>query len=140
MEMSWLKRAYRSEQWAVFLQMVESLQQDVYDRTVHIFGEKWNHPQERGLRLLEEVCEAVQALDISREYAHRIVDGVYDRPKESDIRKELGSSFMLLLGLAQVTGHNLAVCYELDAQMVSHPDKQAKMRARQSEKLHPEGF
>lgn len=59
--------------------------------------------QERARRMLEEANEGAQAVDVSREMAHRIVDYVHDKPK-GEVRQEIGGIGITLLAFAHACG------------------------------------
>lgn len=131
---------YRQSLYKVLRVLCANYQNDIAARICTIFGAKWMHPQERGMRAYEEMTETIQCLKISREDAHKIVDSVYDRPVDEDIRKEIGGTFAMLLSICASLELNLADCLKIDEDIVMQPAKQEKMRSRQHEKLHPEGL
>lgn len=54
---------------------------------------------QRGIRLLEEACEAAQAAGVNTEMAHKLVDYVWSRPV-GELKQEIGGVGVTLLALA----------------------------------------
>jgi hypothetical protein len=65
--------------------------------------------RERGRRHNEESLELGQALGVTREEAHKLVDHVFDKPV-GKISQELGGSLLTLAGCAEVCGVTLGHC------------------------------
>lgn len=69
-------------------------------------GDDAMHPCERGRRSVEENLELEQALGVSREEAHRLVDHVFDKPV-GEVSQEFGGSALTLLVAAESMGVDL---------------------------------
>lgn len=61
----------------------------------------WSGARERANRFCEEALELCQALDMSREDAHQIVDYVYSRTK-GEVWQEVGGTMVTLAVLCNV--------------------------------------
>lgn len=90
--------------------------------------------QERNFRFLEEAVELVQALDMTREEAHKLVDYTYNRPK-GDPRQEVGGVVVTLAALADQHGIDLEQCGEMELERCW--SNIHKIRAKQQGKPHP---
>lgn len=72
--------------------------------------------QERNLRFLEEALELVQAGNMSKEDAHKLVDYVFSRPL-GETNQEIGGVMITLAALSRVHGTNMLDCGEEDLAM-----------------------
>lgn len=89
--------------------------QAAYDWAVEAFGiDIVANIPERSSRFLEEALELVQSLDLPREFAHRLVDYVYDRPK-GEVEQEVAGTLVTLGTLCGAKNVNAetAVFHEL---------------------------
>ncbi|WP_244481445.1 hypothetical protein [Rhizobium sp. Root1203] len=86
---------------------------------------------ERLARFFEEVNETCQALGMSREDAHKLVDYTYDRPT-GDPRKEIGAAMLTLTSLCVVAGIDLMNCAEADLEKLQRPETIARIRAKRA--------
>lgn len=94
-----------------------------------IFGvENMTSRDERMIRFLEEAGELVQAGGMTREMAHRMIDYAYDRPKETEIHKEIGGVQITLLALAEAFGEDVQQAYLTEFKRVQ--DKAEQCRAK----------
>ncbi|WP_263418702.1 hypothetical protein [Terriglobus albidus] len=74
------------------------------------FGvEAATHLPQRGIRLLEESCEAAQAAGVDIFMAHRLVDYVWSRPV-GELSQELGGVGVTLLAIAAAAGMSADDC------------------------------
>ncbi|APU88862.1 conserved hypothetical protein [Virus Rctr197k] len=65
--------------------------------TVAAFGtECYTNTQERAARVFEEAAELLQAEELDREFAQRVLDRVYSRPVGDPVQEMAGVSFTLL--------------------------------------------
>ncbi len=86
--------------------MTKTQQALILHWAVSIFGDVALDPEERAKRFAEEAIEVLQAADVDRETAHKIVDRAYDRPKDK-LSKEMGAAYLTLCALAAVHGLDL---------------------------------
>lgn len=86
---------------------------------------------ERVARFGEESLELQQALGLTREDAHRLVDYVFDRPAGTPAT-EFGQAHSTLALLAAFTGHDLQACGEAELARVSSPEFIAKLRGKRA--------
>lgn len=89
------------------------------------------HREERGLRLVEEAVELGQAIGITREQAHRLVDYVFDRPV-GEVRQEIGGVALTLSAVASVSNASVEECWhdELSRVMLRIEETRAKQQAK----------
>lgn len=87
--------------------------------------------EERLARFFEEVNETCQALGMSREDAHKLIDYTYDRPT-GEVRKEVGAAMLTLASLCVVAGIDLMECAEADLEKLQRPETIARIRAKRS--------
>lgn len=90
-------------------------------------------PGERALRFGEEALELVQAVGITREGCHRLVDYVFDRPK-GEPSQEIGGVMVTLYALASVLGLNVSESARKEIERIETPEIRAKVLQRQAEK------
>jgi NTP pyrophosphatase (non-canonical NTP hydrolase) len=88
---------------------------------------------ERGLRLLEEAIELAQALKVSQQNAHRLVDYIFDRPA-GEPAQEMGGVFVTLAATADAVGVSLAHAAAREVDRIEQPVIRAKVLARRAEK------
>lgn len=112
------------------------IQEQIDNWVVQTLGAEYHQPQERAIRHLEECTEANQSLGVSRELAHFIVDSVYDRPAEDMVWKEIGGSFITLLGLAHACNVNAASALLNTFTKMQTPELIARCKERNAEKHH----
>lgn len=86
---------------------------------------------ERTARFFEESNEICQALGMTREEAHALVDYTYDRPA-GDPKKEIGSASLTLTSLCVVAGYDRSECEEADLEKLTRPETMARIRAKRS--------
>lgn len=94
--------------------------------------EAMNYP-ERGRRSLEENLELGQALGVTREEAHRLVDHVFDKPL-GEIQQELGGAALTLSAAAEAAGFNLGECAQAELDRV-YSLPMEKFQKRQAENV-----
>jgi len=87
--------------------------------------------EERLARFFEEVNETCQALGMSREDAHKLVDYTYDRPA-GEVRKEIGAAALTLASLCVVASIDLMECAEADLEKLQRPETIARIRAKRA--------
>jgi NTP pyrophosphatase (non-canonical NTP hydrolase) len=73
--------------------------------------------EDRAHRFLEESLELSQAVGVSREDAHALVDYVFDRPK-GRTDQEIGGVMITLAALAQSQRYDTEVCGEAELERV----------------------
>lgn len=88
--------------------------------------------RERGQRLLEEVVETLQALELASSDAHAIVDYVYSRQRGS-VFQELGGVGVTLLSLCEALGLDADEAERVEIRRVLSADP-ARFRLRQAAK------
>jgi hypothetical protein len=93
----------------------------------------WRSRQERCFRFLEEALELVQALDVPKAEAQRMLDYVYSRPA-GEPAQELGGVAITLMSLAEREGLGLAEAARAEFDRILDPEAQAKIRAKQATK------
>ncbi|MEI2299304.1 hypothetical protein [Ensifer sp. MJa1] len=86
---------------------------------------------ERLARFMEEANETCQALGMTREDAHRLVDYTYDRPA-GEPAKEIGSAMLTLTSLCVVAGYDLMSCAEADLEKLQRPETIDRIRVKRS--------
>lgn len=86
---------------------------------------------ERLARFMEEANEACQALGMTREDAHKLVDYTYDRPTGIP-SKEIGAAMLTLASLCVVAGYDLMSCAEHDLWKLQQPETIARIRAKRA--------
>ena len=112
---------------------MSSFQERVKEWITHCFGSRiTRHRQERCLRFLEEALELAQSCDLSREYALKILEYVYSRPK-GEIHQEIGGVMITLAALASCVQEDMQVCGELELSRVW--GKIQEIRAKQASKI-----
>lgn len=89
--------------------------------------------QERTLRHVEESVELAQAVGLSREQLHRLVDYVFERPKGRPPQEAAGAA-LTLYAAASALGFNLEVVLERELTRVQDPVVIERCRRRQAEK------
>lgn len=84
--------------------MSHELDNIAWDWGVRCFGSNHmcNAPL-RALRMVEEAVETGQALGLSRDQLHLLVDEVYKRPR-GDVRQEIGGTFLTTRMLCRSIG------------------------------------
>jgi NTP pyrophosphatase (non-canonical NTP hydrolase) len=89
-------------------------QKDVETWVENCFGERIaKDAEERSYRFLEESLELVQAVGISKESAHKLVDYVFSRSK-GDIAQELGGVMVTLAALSGAVKHDMLTAGETE--------------------------
>jgi len=88
----------------------------------------------RALRLAEEAVELTQALHVSRDMMHKLIDTVYDRPVAKDFHQEIGGVALTLQVLCGALGQDPETFFtaELRRVLAKTPEHFAK---RNEEKL-----
>jgi Lar family restriction alleviation protein len=86
---------------------------------------------ERVARFFEEANEACQALGMSREDAHALVDYTYSRPI-GEPAAELGAAAVTLTSLCVVAGHDLHNCAEYELDRLQLPETIERIKAKRS--------
>lgn len=79
---------------------VRYLQGRVWDWVNTTFGDALSDTRLKGYRFIEEATELVEALGMSREEVHRVVDYVFDRERPGDPDQEIGGVMMTLAACA----------------------------------------
>jgi NTP pyrophosphatase (non-canonical NTP hydrolase) len=123
------------------MQYLDEWQADIRKLTSDILGSHvMRSPDERALRCFEECCEMCQALDLPKELLQRQLYMTYRRPKDDDVGSEIGAVAYTLLAVAESLNLSLYNLIQRTYEKCSRPDIQQRMKSRQKEKLHPEGF
>lgn len=95
-------------------------------------------PQERNMRFLEEALELVQALGLSREEAHHLVDYAFDREK-GEATQEVGGVLVCLAALCNTADIEMTMAAEqeltrcwvnIDKIRLKHAAKPANVRGK----------
>jgi len=118
----WRKIAMTGNQEIVRNWVVRVFSEDVCKDTV-----------ERGFRCLEEVIELAQALMISKEQAHALVDYVYSRPA-GEPGQELAGVLATLYATAAALNVSLDEVFATEVQRIHTPEIIRKVQRRQVEK------
>jgi hypothetical protein len=88
-------------------ELFDRLQKRVADWVIISFGpEVLNDRDERGMRLVEEAIELGQAIGLSQERLHVLVDYVYSRPV-GHLPQEFGGTAVTLLAAAETCNINV---------------------------------
>lgn len=98
---------------------------------VALFHDDPTDVPERLARFFEEANETCQALGMSREDAHAVVDYTYDRPT-GEPAKEIGAAYLTLASLCVVAGYELSTCGEDDLRKLQEPATIERIRAKRS--------
>lgn len=99
-----------------------------------MFGEQCaKDPKERGLRLLEEALEAAQAVNVSREDAHKLVDYVFGRPT-GELPQEISGVLVTVLALAEAAGISAECSLVDEISRIHEPSFREKIRAKHNTK------
>lgn len=88
---------------------------------------------ERNHRFFEESAELVQALGMTREEAHDLVDYTWGR-KAGEPFQEVGGVMVTLGALCAANGLNMAAHGELELSRIEKPEVKEKIRAKQAAK------
>lgn len=91
-------------------------------------------PHERGLRLLEEALEAAQAVKVSKDRAHLLVEYVYGRPT-GEISQEISGVFITLLALSAANKLDAESCLMKELRRITAPEFQEEIRAKHATKM-----
>lgn len=89
--------------------------------------------KERGLRVAEEAIELAQALTVSADDLHRLVDYVYARPV-GDAGQEIAGTMVTLYAAAACIGVDADRAFDAEVTRIHTPDIIEKVRRRQNEK------
>lgn len=89
--------------------------------------------KERGLRLLEEALETVQAANVSREDAHKLVDYVFERPT-GELFQEISGVLITVLSLASSAGISAEQSLVTELRRIHEPSFREKIRAKHNTK------
>lgn len=92
--------------------------------------------QTRNYRFLEEALELVQALECTKEDAHKLVDYVFGRPI-GEPHQEMGGVLITLYALAAANGLEPGQAGWDEFNRINTPEIMAKIRAKQKNKLNP---
>jgi NTP pyrophosphatase (non-canonical NTP hydrolase) len=98
-----------------------------------VLGESAWVPDERALRVAEEAIELAQALNVTAEDLHRLVDYVYSRPV-GDPGQEVAGIFVTLYAAAACIGVDAEAEFKQEFARIHSPDVEEKIRRRQAEK------
>lgn len=116
------------------LESLEDFQHTIAKWCEDMFGPKCaKDPQERGLRLLEEALEASQAVHVSQEDAHKLVDYVYGRPT-GEISQEVSGVLVTVLALAASIGISAEASLLRELHRIHEPSFREKIRAKHNTK------
>jgi NTP pyrophosphatase (non-canonical NTP hydrolase) len=108
-------------------------QKSLYDHGKAGFGDEYFTPEQRAIRLMEEVCECIQAAGVSEEKALDLVAYSFNRPK-GDVAIEIGQVGVTLCMLAESLGIDAEGEESAEtARFLSRPI--TEMQARIAEKL-----
>lgn len=86
---------------------------------------------ERRARFFEESNETCQALGMTREEAHQLVDYTYGR-HAGEPAKEIGAATLTLASLCVVAGYDMMACAEEDLEKLQRPETIARIRAKRA--------
>lgn len=81
----------------------DARQATIYKWVADTFGVNTLNPSERALRFIEEAVELVQAVGLSADVVHKIVDHVFAKPP-GGLAQEIGGCGTTLLALAAAHG------------------------------------
>ncbi len=116
------------------LESLEDFQHTIAKWCEDMFGSKCaKDPQERGLRLLEEALEAAQAVHVSQEDAHKLVDYVYGRPT-GEISQEVSGVLVTVLALSASVGISAEASLLRELHRIHEPSFREKIRAKHNTK------
>lgn len=90
----------------------------------------------RALRFMEEAAELTQAVGLTREDAHTMVDAVYARTP-GVVKQEIGGVMLTLMVLGSTCGVDVAAASAEEQARVWSPHMIQKIRARQATKPQP---
>lgn len=115
-------------------EFLDDFQRTIVKWCVDMFGPKCaRDPKERGLRLLEEAIEAAQAVNVSREDAHKLVDYVFGRPT-GEISQEISGVLVTVLSLADAAGISAELSLVREIARIHEPSFREKVRAKHNTK------
>lgn len=89
--------------------------------------------RERNFRFFEESTELVQACDMTREEAHRVVDYVFDRPV-GELGQEAGGVMVCLAALTNARSLNLATFALTEVERIENPVTMDKIKRKNAGK------
>lgn len=89
-------------------------QKRVIDWVNKTFGHQLSATRKMGYRFMEEAVELVEALGMTREDVHRVVDYVFDRKSPGEPFQELGGVMVTLAVVAETNGLNMMVAAEME--------------------------
>ena len=110
---------------------VKSFQDRVADAHHAIFDDDPTDLTERRDRFYEEATETAQALGMTADEAHQLVEYTFGRPP-GDVRKEIGAAALTLASICVVGGWDMQACAEADLAALQTPEKIAKVRAKRA--------
>lgn len=110
----------------------DALQQRVFQWARDTFGEHNATPEQRAMRLLEEVAELVQSAGVTEVEAHGVVDYVFAKPI-GHTGQEIGGVGVTLLAFCESVGLSATACETTEAQRVFATDPE-RFRERHNRK------
>jgi hypothetical protein len=124
-------KLYASPQASEPAPQVVGVQERVATAHHALFHDDPTDIEERVARFYEEVNETCQALGMSREDAHELVDYTYGRPTgEAD--KEVGAARLTLASLCVVADIDLMERAEAELEKLQRPETIARIRAKRA--------
>lgn len=94
-----------------------------------IFGDLAYRPEYRGARLVEEALEMAQAVGLSRDSCHELVDYVYEK-EPGDPLQEMGGVLLTALALAERLGYDVEDAATMEFARCLRMDDAAKAKMR----------
>lgn len=94
--------------------------------------------RERAYRWFEEALELVQALGLSADTAHRLVEYTYSRPASENVHAEVGDVVFTFATLC--TALHISMLGAGESALAENWHKIQAIQARQAAKIHPEGI
>ena len=88
---------------------------------------------ERAMRFLEEATELCQAIGLSADKAHTVVDYVFGRP-DGEPWQEVGGAMVTLAALCSAIGEDMDACGNRELGRINTPEMRAKIAAKQVSK------
>lgn len=90
--------------------------------------------KERRMRFYEEANEFAQAMGMTREEAHRMVDYTWGRPQDTP-EKELGGLLVCTLGAAEALGLDAEIALLLELDRIEDPEFIKCIHAKHQSKI-----
>jgi hypothetical protein len=122
------------------LNFMKVLQDDIGRWCERVFGVHVANDREvRAYRFFEEATELVQAIGLTRDEAHMLVDYVYGRPV-GEVLQEIGGTGVTLLALCAALKVDFDSATKLEFNRCDDREVIAKIIAKQQHKPNPPSF